>query len=834
MKRKTISAILTQAGTDSRIASRGTTLLRAGALLAAATVGAAQPSSAQPAAAQPGRADAQIPGEGEVSFSEFSEPVDLQVLVDFVSKRLGINFLVQNAGLAGQTVVFRAPMTVRDDQLLDLLQMILQTYNFSITRDPQNGWYIIGAAGDLPIVMDGDGELATTQVIPTPLVRPSALQPAVTSMLPTSANMRVAYVDELGVVISTAPPSLNRSLEQIIRLILDGRRDQRLHRFDLTHIAAVEARDRILELVGQGQRGGRQGAAAAAAAAAGAAGAATGAGGSLSNLPDRLIIDRAGNALIFRGDDNEAVEVRRYIELADTPSRLVIRRYNAGPMAPTIAAYGEQQGLGPVISSPGGGLGGGRSAAAAGGAGSSSLAGSGFFLDAGDALAFTYFGTAEQHLQISALVEEFAEQSRGARVIVEFYKLRHSNAAAVADLLSSLLETDQQGVAQSPFLPRSVESAARRRITPVGDISGSSAQTPAGGTDAATTATGEEPTGLTPAEGVGIIADEANNQIIIKAPARQQSEFARIIEKLDRRRAQVLIEVVIVSVNRSHDFEFGFDYALESDKYPLFTNLGIRGGTDPFTTMVPNAAGITAAIVRSNYIPVIVNAFEAKGNGRVLSRPRLLVNDNETASISSTRNEPFAETSQVAGAPSTTSLGGEVSAGTQLEITPQVSEGGFLVLEFSVELSSFGERPNPDLPPATLSDNVSSIVTIPSDSTVIVGGLTFETKNDSVNQVPFLGNIPGLGWLFQSNIKENSKQTLFVFITPRILRDGNFADLRLLSAGPMREAGVEDVTPPLQPAIIELFLGPEATASAEKPAGGSAVDLFKSLAGAND
>lgn len=450
------------------------------------------------------------------------------------------------------------------------------------------------------------------------------------------------------------------------------------------------------------------------------------------------------------------------------------------------------------------------------------MTGSGFVLDGGEALAFTYYGTAEQHKEVQKLVDDFAEQSRGEVLQIMFYKLRHAKAVDTAELLSQLLETSQTQTAQSPFLPGSTQRGGVRGLSRQGGnsgiarVPGAQYTGPAGGQAATTTpgapaAPGDE-NALTPTEGVSITADEPNNQLIVRAPAKQQAELARIIDKLDQRKAQVYVDVIILTVDHSKNFSVSVDTALSANgpnSLPAFTNFGLRPQAPPNPQVgiaLPDPMGATFAIIKSNYIPFIISGLQTNGDGRVVSSPKILVNDNEQAQLTSTTDEPFATTTQVAGAPSQTGLGGTLSAGTTLQIRPQVSEGGFMIMEFNVELSAFGERPNPDLPPTRRADTVTSVVTVPSDSTVVVGGLTFSTSLSSFSRIPILGDIPIIGWLFGSSYSDSgSDRTLYVFITPRVLRDPTFSDLRLLTRGPREKMGVADVTPTLEPAGMPVI-----------------------------
>lgn len=788
---------------------------------------AAAPGAQEPVQGGGGAGDEAV-GPDEFSFANFSEAVELQALVDLISKRLKLNIIIADGAVNGQ-VVFRAPMKVKESELLPLLQMLLEPNGYALTRDERVGALVIHPTSKLPIGL-GPGELATTQVFPTPLVRPSSLQPAIQSLLSAEQQqMRIAYVDELGVIVSTASPRQNMAVGEVIDLVIRGMKGQRLHRFDLVHVAALEARQRILELVGQasGSTGARPAGAPGTAAAQPTPSPVAGGAGAMTNLPDRLVADRMGNSLFFRGSDGEYEQVRQYIELVDAPSRLVIRRYAAGPLSPVIASYGERLGLGPVLQGASAVTGGQSGAAPAAGPQGGSSVGSGFATDPGDPESFTYYGTLQQHKKVEELVAEYAEQARGEVLQIKFVKLKHARAADAASILTQLLEASGSGVAENPLLPRSLTNTrglnsfgtqsgtTSRNRTSRGGLRGANPATgQIGGEGATAAATGDEANAadLTQVEGLSITADEPNNQLIVRAPARLQGSIKEIIDQIDQRRPQVYIEVQVVTVNRSRDFEFGVDWAIASDDIPFFTNFGIRGGANPFTPTLPAsalaAAGVSAAVVRSSYIPFIINTLETKGDGRVMSSPRVLVNDNESATISSTTDEPFATTTQTAGAPSQTGLGGTLSAGTSLEIRPQVSEAGFMVLEFTVELSSFGERPNPDLPPTRRSDNLESIVTIPADSTVVIGGLTFKDFSSTKSQFPWLGDIPLIGYLFGSYSDSGSTRTLYVFITPRILRDPTFADLRLLTQGTLGEAEIDDSLPRLMPSEMPVIFSP--------------------------
>lgn len=766
---------------------------------------AAQPQSA--IAAPSGAAGDQPGGNEMISFSQFAEPISLTALIDFISEQLGVIIMQTDAAtLASAVVEFSAPIDVAKSDLLSLLQTLLTPKGFAVVRSPE-GMYMVIPAGNTQVDFQ-EGEFAPTRIIRTPLVTPSSLKTAIDTAVAGGANAKIVYLDELGLIISTAPPRLNKAVSEIVSKIITELHSQELHRIELRHIAATEAKSRVLELTGQLQQsptGGPQGAAAA------------GRTGSLGNLQERLLYDRPTNALIYRGSSEEAEIVRRYVEAVDTPARLVVRRYFAGPTAEEICQVGSRQGLGPIVHGTSGptpvgpGVRGGDQA----------TFGSGFVLSSLDSESFTYYGTEEQHTQVQRLVGEFADQAREESFVIEFYKLRNVAAEDTATLLDDLMQINSgSDAARSPFLPGSQDRTPRnqqRGIRRLGDapfqtspattettLRVTGGATASGDASAAGGEGGDEGSTLTPTEGVSIIADAPNNQLIIRAPRRQQREFARIIERLDERRPQVYIEVQIVTVNSSRSFQISVDTALSSPNsdVPIFTNFGLV----PFGSQLPipnSTQGFTAAVFRKDYTPFVINALATQSDARQTSMPKILVNDNEEAELSSTQDVSFATTSQ-GQATSITSTGGQISAGTTLTVRPTISEGGTLRLEYSIELSAFGDQPNPDLPPNRSVNNFTSIVTVPANSTIVVGGLLTDQQSNTVSKIPILGDIPLIGFAFRSQVRSSSGSTVYVFITPRILRDDTFQDLRLLTRGPLELTDLSDTTPDLVPSHMPI------------------------------
>jgi type II secretory pathway component GspD/PulD (secretin) len=215
--------------------------------------------------------------------------------------------------------------------------------------------------------------------------------------------------------------------------------------------------------------------------------------------------------------------------------------------------------------------------------------------------------------------------------------------------------------------------------------------------------------------------------------------------------------------------------------------------------------GFNGALVSSDIADIIVRALKQNTRARVSSAPRILVNDNSLGTLSSLSEFPYASinASQTV---ATTSFGNYAQAGTEITVTPHISESDYLQLEFSILLSSFSGQPvtqgGTTLPPPRKSDSVQSRVTIPDGSTIVVGGLNSHGTNQSIDSVPILGSIPILGYLFSNRTNSETRSTLFVFIRPVILRDDKFEDLKFLSDRDVKAAELPGDFPSSVPLTI--------------------------------
>jgi type II secretion system protein D len=803
----------------------------------------AQPGSPLTDTAAPatsGAAPASITNEaGEITLSVFSDPVDLTTLIDLVVKTLNINVTIKGA-LTGN-VTFNAPVSISKDRLMPLVDALLEQQNYTIHLDNDSGFYVIEPISDVgPVLV---GERPSTRIIATPGIRPSALRATVDSQfggggggggVPGApqgggggggAAGNVAYLDEMGVIVATGTQRKLEAVQSLVQRLMAEYQKAKFRRFDLKFVAAPVARERALQLVGQSSQTRSRGNNNPDNPQPEQPMPNQGAGGSraaFDNIAERLTVDPQGNALMFRGVDDEIDRVTEILELIDVRSDLLPKKYVVGNAAQQIADIAKQRGLGDIttIEDTSGNNSNRRNNfydpynnPRRNQAQTTSNGGPVMVVDEKTGT-IIYYGTEEQQKQLSRLVEEL--QLESDKVTVRTYKLRHAKAEQVAEIVLGLLQ-NRQPAGQSSLTSgaggtnnnsnnrNNRSNTGNNQVQPVivNNPGGFFDPNSAGGSTEGEFAAGPD---------TFVLADTLNNQVLVKAPTRQQAEFERIIQKIDLRRPQVLIEARIVAVSWTDDMRLAFE--------SQFTNIGDFGGVlntnfglGSFGTgtgingvkTVNNSSGLTAALIKSQDVPIIINALQQKVNTKILSSPQLLVDDNEEAELKSKNEQPTTTSTQ---GTSTTneSFGGYEEAGTNLKVTPRISDAGYVGLQVTAELSSFAGNTNNGIPPPRDTNTLTTnSVSVPTDMTVVIGGLQFDSKTNDRTGIPLLMDIPVLGALFRDENDNMRKSTLYIFLTPRVIRDPNFEDLRLLTKGPQTTADLPADLPPIKPQLVEII-----------------------------
>jgi len=298
-----------------------------------------------------------------------------------------------------------------------------------------------------------------------------------------------------------------------------------------------------------------------------------------------------------------------------------------------------------------------------------------------------------------------------------------------------------------------------------------------------------------------IEADEGTNSLIITADTDEMAALEAVIARLDIRRAQVLIEAIIVEMEITEGKELGLQWLFSNDSGLYGSNISNSSAQQARNRAIASAivpedgsenigtrevAGSLAQIpgttlgwgvVDKNLtMTVILNALETQGNANILSTPSLLTLDNEEAFITVGQQVPF-----VTGSYTNTGVGNGAqnpfqtiqrqSVGITLKVTPQVNEGDSVVLDITQEVSSISAQILAASDVITNERKIETKVLANDSDIVVLGGLVKDDVQDSTQGVPLLSDIPLLGRLFRNDVVTVTKSNLLVFIRPTIIRD---------------------------------------------------------------
>lgn len=306
---------------------------------------------------------------------------------------------------------------------------------------------------------------------------------------------------------------------------------------------------------------------------------------------------------------------------------------------------------------------------------------------------------------------------------------------------------------------------------------------------------------------LSLTADEATNTLIAVGEPRLLTQLDGLLRVLDVRQPQVMLEAMVISLNDADTLDLGVELQkIEISGSTIMSLSSIFGLGIPAATSAvlpnPTGSGFTGLALNPGDFSVLIRALQTLNDGRSLSMPKVLVNNNQDASLDAVLQQPFTSTN-ASTTVATTSFGGTQDAGTTITVKPQIATGDELVLTYSVALSSFvGESSDPNIPPPRQQNTVSSVVRIPDGYTIVVGGLELTTDSEAVSQIPLLGSIPVIGELFKSRSNSDSTTRFYVFIRAAILRHEDFEDLKYLSDRDAKLAEVDDGWPEVRPRLI--------------------------------
>src|SRR6266851_1798301 len=385
---------------------------------------------------------------------------------------------------------------------------------------------------------------------------------------------------------------------------------------------------------------------------------------------------------------------------------------------------------------------------------------------------------------------------------IHVYYLQYANAEELAQVL-----TAQAGEIARTLAPSTTPTG--QSTTP-----GGLPPTTPGGLPPTTSTVGTQTTrrqgvvGGTTLSGISIVADKPTNSLVITAPPEAYTLIKEIIQKLDVRRSQVLVESLIAEVTLNKAQQLGVEWRainspngtqvfasstgsgqtglLNSTLGPISgTGAGSTGTTNPLTSLA--SQGFLVGLLRtitivtdpSNpnsstqilNIPLLLRAFQGDTDVNILSTPNLLTTDNEEAEIVIGEQRPFLRQAQ------DTPSGGIVSTvrtfefkdtGITLRVTPQISQGRTVRLKLAQEVTAFVSESEVGAV-TTTKRSAKTTVIVDDNQTIVIGGLISNENNEAKTQVPCLGNIPIFGWAFKQTSVSKRKTNLLIFLTPHII-----------------------------------------------------------------
>jgi general secretion pathway protein D len=420
--------------------------------------------------------------------------------------------------------------------------------------------------------------------------------------------------------------------------------------------------------------------------------------------------------------------------------------------------------------------------------------------------------TPTEHARIAELMARLDDVPEASRRSLRTFTLRNRSVIEIQGILAQMLASGIIGDdrVQDGFSSDGSDASRQtslRPSTPAASAAGAvpSEQRVGAGSRSGAIGSQRHASGTTGPD-VQLSIDEGTNTLIVVAEPRVTQQIEDLIRQLDVRQSQVMLEVLIVTLTEGQTLDLGVE--LEDIKIDGQTRLRLaslfglatRGADGSVST--GNAAGFSAVVLNPGDFSVVIRALQTINAGRAQSMPKLLVGNNQQATLDSVLQQPFASVN-ASNTVSTTSFGGTQDAGTTVTIKPQIAEGDHLVLDYSVSLSSFlGSASQPTLPPPRQQNRIRSVATIPDGHTVVVGGIELENDSKTTSQVPLLGQIPIIGEAFKSRGKTTNRTRFYVFIRATVLRGRGFEDLRYLSNQDMAEAGIDDGWPTSTPRVI--------------------------------
>ncbi len=784
------------------------------------------------------------------------EELQIKLLIEYVSKRLGMNILCSES-IGTRRITLLAPEEIPADSLLDLLRSVLKMADLALVDADQPGWKKIVTTKDLLSVTgtprppgsalpEGSPTVPVTQIFAIRHAQVAEVEKLIRLFLTKPGGNSFPITNSRLLVVTDYAGNLRR-VASMIELVDKPGRPGVIRFIPVEHLDAGQLATQVSDLLGKKagiDAGGRK----------------------TSDQRVSLSADRRTNQIVMVAPEGEGAEAEALIRQLDVATDVEMRSYVFRYVTPQRIEKLARDLAGPrevgdqyksTVDAESG-----RLFVTAGKTFHERIAALAEELDVPDdrqmvtyrpkhiaprrleglvrsfveaesdpqlyrAVADEEFGllivTAPEavHERIASLIAELDVVPDEKSSPVRFYKLVNTTAAEVLATIRAL-ESDGQGLERlSRALPGpsgSVASPGAERFTGPNKPPAAPGEPPppppfykdpelpttrpaAGGAPESAAAVRTART-----RDAMVTVDTNTNTLIVVAPPAVQAVYEKLIRMLDKRRPQVMVEVILVTLDTSGGFSLGVDMAhgdtTGDRRHLVFSVFGLSeiDVAAAGVTLMPGT-GFNGAIIHGDTFSAVVRALSTSGRSKVVAAPKILVNDNASATLSSVSEAPYTSVNATTTV-SSVSFAGYASAGITVTLTPRISEGDHLNLQYSVTLNSFTGEGGSGVPPPRQTNTLNSEVTIPDGSAVIVGGLTRKDSSRTASKLPLLGEIPILKYLFGSHTRSDSQSTLFVFIRPVILRDDAFADLKYLSADELAAAEMPPEYPAGEPILM--------------------------------
>ncbi|HOK96646.1 MAG TPA: secretin N-terminal domain-containing protein, partial [Anaerohalosphaeraceae bacterium] len=377
------------------------------------------------------------------------------------------------------------------------------------------------------------------------------------------------------------------------------------------------------------------------------------------------------------------------------------------------------------------------------------------------------YATPRQHDAIALVIAHADRQLDVTTTPYVVYALENQDPVELAEVLTKLIQETVEERAKTSSPEAKIQTA------------------PASGTAAG----GGAPPTLEEQK-IRIIPDPMSYSLIVYANKRNQQWIGELIRELDEYRPQVLLDCTLVEITKDESFKYDLDVISKT-----YNELSLRSPS-PISTISGNfsqqqygearsKSGEFTGFYNSDAIQALLTAVQTKSYGRVMARPKVLVNDNQEGEIKTENKTSIAQQKSIVQpatgtSPSYTTTDvsfSEYSEGVILKIKPHISKGDMLRLEISLSRTDFTERQDVTVagqtyprPPDLLSTDITTVATVPDGTTIILGGLEGVDQQKASTKVPIMGDLPIVGGLFRGVNDKGSQSKLYVFVKANILR----------------------------------------------------------------